>query len=113
VEHKQKEAAKKLSRQKQQLAAIKKQDFANIRKQLRLVMEKKRRDPVEVSCQYIHEIDTYEPLGKGFFGIVSKGYDSVLGVSFALKKVDMQVFENASPTRIEGILNSFQNEMNV
>jgi ABC-type Fe3+-citrate transport system substrate-binding protein len=113
VEQKQKEAAKKLSRHQQRLAAIKKQDFANIRKQLRLVMEKKRRDPVEVSSQYIHEIDTYEPLGKGFFGIVSKGYDSVLGVAFALKKVDMQVFENASPTRIEGILNSFQNEMNV
>lgn len=51
----------------------------------------------------MNEIDADQPLGKGF----------LVSLPFALKKVDVQVFKIATPARIQGILNSFQNEMNV
>jgi hypothetical protein len=81
----------------------------NIREQLRLVVEKKRRDPVEVTDSYIDEIITGDTLGEGYFGVAYKGFDRVFGKAFALKKV----FENAPASRIRGIQDSFQNEMNV
>lgn len=74
------------------------QSLDDTQEQLQLVIEKERRDPVEVTSQCVSEINTNEPLGKGFFGVVHEGLDRVLGKAFALKKVDMQVFENASPT---------------
>ena len=80
---------------------------------MRILFKKNSRNPVAVSTDYLNIIKTTELLGKGFYGVVYKGYDKVLEMASALKTVDTQVLAASPASRADGVQKSFQNEMNV
>ena len=79
---------------------------------LELVASGKQRTPVAVPIEYIKRILTEEEIGRGFFGIVLKGYDPVLQQAFAVKTNHVNL-EFQSPEQLRRLRKSFQTELKV
>jgi hypothetical protein len=102
-----------IEQEKLQKEVAERQRIETTASQLRLAIDRTTTNPVNITASYLKMIRTDKILGKGFYGIVYRGFDPFLQQEFAVKVIDQQVIEGASIQRVEGIQKSFQNEMEV
>jgi hypothetical protein len=87
---------------------------ASDRKKVKDVIEQIVSEPPAVSPAYIESILLRDKqLGKGFFGTVYKGKDSVLGRSFAIKAINKDILKGGSSEDIQQAMQTFQREQEV
>jgi serine/threonine protein kinase len=78
------------------------------------VIEQIVSEPSAVSPSYIESILLRDKqLGKGFFGTVYKGKDSVLGRSFAIKAINKDILKGGNSEDIQQAMQTFQREQEV
>lgn len=87
--------------------------FSADREALRESIERNEYQSI-VTEEYIKSIQTKEKSGSGFFGIVYRGYDSVLHKTVAIKILDIQLMAgDIKPEIIEEKKKSFHKEQAV
>jgi len=84
------------------------------RAEIQKVVLEERTVPVRVSAEYVDSIiDAEKKLGEGFFGIVFKGMDAVLGKSFAIKTVRQELIATGHTADVQKTRATFQQEIDV
>ena len=69
--------------------------------------------PVPVSVEYVKSILTRKELGKGFFGIVYEGSDTIINRKFAVKTIPSDLLRQGRQEDLKSVRRSFQRQLDV
>jgi tetratricopeptide (TPR) repeat protein len=70
-------------------------------------------EPIELPAEYIDLVTTKDELGSGYFGVVLKGFDSELLMSFAVKIIHDDILQQRNTKDIMYARKSFEQEVKV
>jgi tetratricopeptide (TPR) repeat protein len=70
-------------------------------------------EPIELPVEYIDLVTTKDELGSGYFGVVWKGFDSELSMSFAVKIIHDDILQQRNTKDIMNARKSFEQEIEV
>lgn len=88
--------------------------FKKERSKLKQVITGERDKPVAVSVPYVETIMSSQTLlGKGYFGIVMLGEDSVLKQQFAVKSINRKILVGGTKDDLERVKKEFKKEQKV
>lgn len=86
--------------------------FEKERGKLKQVITGEKEKPVAVSSDYVEAIMQGE-LGKGYFGVVFMGNDTVLKQQFAIKKINRKILVGGNKDDLECVKKEFKREQKV
>ena len=88
-------------------------DFVKERTKLLQVITGEKDKPVSVPQEYVETIMSRQELGKGYFGVVFLGTDTVLKEKFAIKSINRKILIGGTKEDLERVKKEFKKEQKV